>query len=194
MTEEIPLAPPPAASFSSLSHSQLMALAILPSISAPFSVLGSSLIIYMLIHRPDDRPRTYRRLLLGVSVFDIVLSSVVMLGPLPVPQETGAFMARGNTATCSAAGFGLSIAISNLFYNASLMLFFVLKIRYKVREHDIEKRVEPFMHLVSILVPLCFGIVCLSLELYNPTSLGLLKCFISPYPLSYDFRLLQIVS
>jgi len=168
-----------------LTDSQIRVLAIIPSVVAPISLVGSVCIVYKILRqdRPNKKASTYLRLMIAQSLVDIVTSSWFMLGPLPVLEETtGKFGARGNTATCSALGFFTQLGVSSVFYNASLLLYFLLKIRYKVKDDYLSKWIEPWMHIISILVPLIQASSGVALGLFNPAGLGLTRCYIIPYP------------
>ena len=151
----------------------------------PLSILGSAGIVYMLLLRRENR--LYHRLMFCLSVSDILTGLMLMLGPIPVPKETGAFLARGNEFTCSLQGFLFHMTLTSALYNVSLIVTFVLMIRYKVEERIVASRYEKYMHIISIGIPLVFGIVCWSLGLYNPVpDLGLARCFLAPSPVGCE--------
>jgi hypothetical protein len=166
------------------SESELKLLAILPSITAPLSVLGASMIIFMIVNQKmSSERRLNHRLLLAISATDLITSSVNMLGPLPVRDDVGAYMAMGNVTTCSASGFLIHFFFARALYNMALMWTFLCQIRYELREEDIADKYDRRIHVVAIGYPLITGIVGLVLEVFNPVSnLGLLKCYIAPYP------------
>jgi hypothetical protein len=167
------------------TEKQIKMLAILPSITSPLSILGSAGIMYMVYLRGEKR--LYHRLMLSMSVVDIITSAMGMLGPMPVPEDTGVFLAKGNTASCSAQGFFLHLTIANFMYNVCLMLTFLTIVRYGGKEETIAARYEKLMHIITIGVPLLTGGVSLFLQIFNPVaSLGLLRCYISAYPPNCD--------
>jgi hypothetical protein len=172
------------------SESELKLLAILPSITAPLSFLGASMIIFMIVNRKmsSDR-RLYHRLLLAIAATDLLTSSVTMLGPLPVRDNVGAYMAKGNVTTCSASGFVNHFFGANVLYNLGLMWTFLCQIRYELREEVIAKKYERQIHVVAIGYPLMTGILGLVLQVFNPVnSMGLLKCYIAAYPPDCDLK------
>lgn len=167
------------------TDTQRKMLTILPMVTGSLSVLGSSGIMYMLYLRGEKR--LYHRLMFGVSLFDIVSSCNLMLSTLPVLRETGVFLARGNTASCTAQGFFAHLSFITAFYNVSLMLAFVWMVRYEWREEDISMLYERYMHLFSICVPLILGFLGIGLEMYNPVAnIGFLRCFVAAYPPDCD--------
>jgi hypothetical protein len=106
---------------------------------------------------------------------------------MPVPEDTGVFLAKGNTASCSAQGFILHLSISNFMYNVCLMLTFLAIVRYGGKEETIAARYEKLMHIITIGVPLIAGGVALFLQMFNPVApLGLVRCYIAAYPPDCD--------
>eukprot|EP00980_Cylindrotheca_fusiformis_P010750 scaffold2429_cov106-Cylindrotheca_fusiformis.AAC.1 len=108
--------------YNSLSAVQKNALAILPIPSALLSVLGSSIIIYMaLVSRKEKRWTPYNRLLVAMSICDIVSSITLGMAAFFYPKETSnKAWAFGNDASCSAIGFLNQVSFSGMLYNAML--------------------------------------------------------------------------
>lgn len=149
---------------------------------APLSVIASSFIIRTLIKKKDI-DGTYRRLLFSRSAFDVMFSLWYMLGPLPVLEETTGWLgARGNQASCTASGFFNFFITVELAYNICLSLYFLMKIRYNVREQILVYRVEPVMHILSIGVSLGIASAAVAMEVLNPIGLGLTHCFVGAFP------------
>jgi hypothetical protein len=94
-------------------------LAILPLLTAPLSVAGSSLIIYtILAERRKKLEGVYHRLMLGMSTADFISSlSMIVLGPWAVAQDASEFSpgARGNVRTCDASGFFLILGSGSMW-------------------------------------------------------------------------------
>jgi hypothetical protein len=170
-----------------ISRSQYKGFALLPHFIAPFSIFGSLAIIYRILRfdRYDveaSSRRTYYRLLVAMSICDFLGSFAFFFGNLPVPRETMLAMARGNAATCTAQGFLIHVFVyAVLFYNTGLMIYFVLTIRYGWTESYAATRLEPIIHVWSILVPLGQAIAGVFLHIFNPIGFGAF-CEISPYP------------
>ena len=91
-----------------LSDVQEHLLALLPIPASILSILGSSIIIYIAL---DSRSRRkwspYTRLLIGLSISDIVSSINVALASFlrPAGSPRAASFANGNATTCSISGF-----------------------------------------------------------------------------------------
>jgi hypothetical protein len=167
------------------TETQLKVLAIIPMVVCPMSLLGSAAVIYMIYLRGERR--LYHHMMFMISIIDMCTSFVGMFGPVPVPESTGAFLARGNTATCELQGFFNQLTISNMFYNMFLMLTFVNIVRYGAKEEALSTRYESFIHFFSLSFPIATGIAAVFLDIFNPVpDLGLLRCYIAAYPPDCD--------
>jgi hypothetical protein len=147
------------------------------------------MIIFMIVKQKKNASerRLYHRLLLAIAGMDVITSSIYMLGPLPVRDDVGAYMAKGNVTTCTAYGFLLHLVFAGAIYNMGLMWTFLCQVRYEVREDVIAQHYERKIHVMAIGFPLLTGIVGLIFQVFNPVnSLGLLKCYIAAYPPDCD--------
>lgn len=171
-----------------LSNRQKLVFIYLRRCSACLSVVGSSLLLYMIItgyRRGPGKMNTYHRFVLGLTIGDFMYSVCAVAGSLPVPAEISwiAPEASGNTATCTAQGFIIHLFISiNTWYNALLLIFYVMVVRYNAKERTIRRCFEPISHLLALSVPLAQALVCLVWDMYNPFAGGLIGCWISAYP------------
>ena len=79
--------------------------------TAPLSVAGSALIIWVIVNeRQSLRRSVYHRILLGMSVLDFFNSlSMIVFGPWAVPKQESdtVYHARGTFTTCAVSGFFL---------------------------------------------------------------------------------------
>lgn len=83
--------------------------------SAMTSIIGSSYIIYKVlgVRRKEQLQMFYQRLMLSLSISDIVGSSALYAASLPLPKDnmqSFAYGNYGNTATCDAQGFMLHVS------------------------------------------------------------------------------------
>jgi len=166
---------------------RLKIMAALPMISGPLSLMGSSLIIYLIL---KDWKRTlsgaYHRILFGFSIFDILGSFGMSMSTLPSPAGTpGIWGAIGNSRTCTAQGFFLQTGVAVIYYNALLMLHYLLSVRYNVSEIVFRKRIESYAHILVISLALIPSIIAASLGWFN--NIGNI-CFIGPYPKGCRFN------
>jgi len=169
--------------FRSLSDSQKTVLAVLPIPSAILSIIGSSLIIYMAYLSKKSKPWTpYNRLLVAMSVYDIITSMTLGAAPFLNPKETSnKALAMGNDSTCSAIGFLIQISYSGTLYNAALSYYFLLTARFGIQNNVVARCIEPFMHIFSVGWPTITAFVGLFLGVYAEPEVGL-GCWVNRYP------------
>jgi len=123
------------------------------------SVIGSSLIIYMIFSdRKRKLVRPYHRIMLMMSVFDVLQSMALVFSEIALPHESGIYGAKGNARTCTAQGFFMVLGLAVPLYNSCLNIYYVLTIRYNVSSQQFAK-FEPILHVISFLVPLSTAII-----------------------------------
>eukprot|EP00980_Cylindrotheca_fusiformis_P020398 scaffold7423_cov122-Cylindrotheca_fusiformis.AAC.2 len=156
-----------------LSDEQDMVLAILPIPSATLSILGSSTILYM-AHRSRQRRKwtPYTRLLIGLSIYDIIASVSISIATFLRPASSARAWTFGNDATCSASAFITQLSHSTGGYNAMLSFYFLLTARLGFKNSYIARRFEPIMHFVSIGYFLGTAIVGAALGVYADTAVN----------------------
>ena len=160
--------------------SKQVAIAIVPKVSATLSIFGSAYILQYILRRPEKRSSVFSRLMVSLSVSDVVASICFFLTTWPVPAGTpGAYGAVGTTQTCTAQGFfGQAAYLCTPLYNGMLAFYYLLVIRYQWREDQL-KRIEPFLLIIPPLVALCVAVAGLILDLYNFANF---ICWIAPLP------------
>lgn len=165
---------------STLTDAQEKILSLLPILPALASSICSGTIIYLVIRSRFESP--YKRILFALSVADIVTSVSFAFQPFLVPQATSQRVwAIGNDATCTALGAFAQLSMSSIWYNGMLSYYFLLTIRFGVKENTFAKRYEPAMHALATGWPLVTSIVGAVLGFYHETELGA-GCWISDYP------------
>ena len=172
------------------NEAQQMTLAVLPKISSIFSLAGSSWIVievwtgstvrsnrHMTV---PHRTQPYHRLILAMSIYDIIESVWNFASTWPmVAGTTDVFGNVGTTGTCSAQGFFLMLGVAVPIYNACLSLYYYLVIRRGLSEETLQRRVEPAMHAVAFVWGMGTAVAALWLQLYNDANLW---CWIAPLP------------
>lgn len=94
-----------------LSDQQERVLSILSLVFSLLSICGSTMIIARIL-RCRSYSTPYNRLMIGLSVSDIVTSFVLGFGVFLLPEETSTRnWARGNETTCHMLGFFSQLAI-----------------------------------------------------------------------------------
>jgi hypothetical protein len=189
-----------------LSYRQRCVLAVVRTVSGSLSLIASSIIVYKIYLRYIESKKsapvigsgsfrsnnkkninTYYRMMLVVSILDILHSFWTALSVLPTPPSSGGVFSHGTTATCSTQAFFAQLTTPIVLYMATMNTYFMLKIRYNVPDRVIEKSYECWFHAIPIGIWLVTGIAGLSLKIFNTIALPELGCWISPYPRGCTF-------
>ena len=169
---------------------QQMLLAILSTVSGALSMLGSSFIAFCILvrgYRNRGSTTTRDRLLLSMSVIDVLNSIALGLGPLPTPAGAidNVAGAVGTEASCEAQGFAVQLGLSSIpLYNSMLCVFFLLVIGYQWDVGTIYKRIEWVFHLIPLGYGLVTASIGVAMDLFNSTST---LCWIEPSPFACHF-------
>ena len=168
---------------SSLTDQQEKAITILPLITGLISIIGSTTIIMMAYQTRRARKwSTYTRLLVVMSLWDIVFSGSFAMTAFLLPAESSQRVwAFGTDKTCSAMGFLLQLSSSGIFYNGMLSFYFLLAAKFGITKRIMGRYIEPIMHIVSIGYPLITSSIGLEWGVYHETELGQ-TCWVANYP------------
>jgi len=165
------------------SEARINAALAVSIISGIISVIGSTTIIVVLLRSPKRLTSTYRRLVFGMSCFDVLHSISYVASGLPSPQGATSPWARnaiGNITTCNIQGLAAYAGMmGSVLYDCMLSIYFVLVVVYSKREDIIQKRIEPFFHATATLVPVGAGIFLLVTKHFNEAGS---ICWISSFP------------
>ena len=118
---------------------------------------------------------TYHRLLIGMSIGDILYSLSLATFQTMSPSDLSyvVWNARGNQASCSAQGFfviaGLGLTVT---YSCSLNLYFLSKVKYNKTDAYIRTKIEPWLHGIPILITFIISIHGLVRRNYNDDGSG----------------------
>jgi hypothetical protein len=162
---------------------QQIILVLASLISGLISLFGSMLILFI-IGKHDDGAKLkfpYHRIMFAVSIIDCITSATFAFSFLAVPKDIF-WGAVGNTTSCEAAGFLIFLFGSQTFYNLGLAIYFLLIIYYGKSQRFIESYVEPFIHTISISLPVGLAIWSLMTESLNPILFDGGWCQVYPYP------------
>jgi len=157
-----------------------MALAIVPKVSSIFSLFGSMWIIIEIATEKNKRRVPYHRLLLAMSVYDVLESIWNFLSTWPIPKGSPYVVwAYGNTASCTAQGFFLTLSSAVPLYNAMLSYYYVLVIKYNYTDRRLRSCVEPAMHIFCFVWAFGTAVASAAGGLINNADLW---CWIAPLP------------
>ena len=89
-------------------------------------------------------------------------------------------LAAGTTATCSFQGFLLHVGFASFGYNAMLLMYYILIVRYNIKDEAIRARgIETVFLVVPGLYYIVTGILGLVWTVFNPNGA---YCDVDPFP------------
>jgi len=155
--------------------------AVIPWATGPISVISSITIIIMILRSKKALSIPYHRILFGLSIVNIIASVALSAGSLPAPKDAMFLKYNfGNRSTCDTQGSLFLVgATAEPLYQCSLQLYYLCKIKYEMKAVDIQRKLEPFLHFIPILIGITVAIVSLVTESINATSSW---CYIESYP------------
>ena len=166
------------------SKRQLQTISIVPHFTAGLSLVGSSTLVgYLCLYDTNQHGEildsTHKRLMLGLSIFDILGSIGFFLSTWPIDKdtvyaETGEKRNEyvfGNDQTCQIQGFLIQLAISAALYNVMVALNCLMVTHYRIPSDIIAAKYEMFMHGVAITFGIGVAMAGIPLHLYNNSAL-----------------------
>ncbi|CAJ1954909.1 unnamed protein product [Cylindrotheca closterium] len=160
-----------ASNVSYLSDTQETALAFVPIVPTLISIWASCLLIRLLYKRGFKSPM--RRILLALSITDIFTSVTAALQCFFVPRDTSRRLyAIGNDATCSYLGWGFSFSTISFFYYAALSFYFLMVVKFGMKDPVFGRRIEPYMHVSICIFSTATATIGLALGMYGEVSAG----------------------
>ena len=133
------------------------------------SMIGSIYIVQDVLRNPRKRKESiYHRLMLGLSIFDILSSfSLYFLTSWPQPEGHSPF-SFGTLVTCDATGFIATVAlIGASIYNCSLAIYFLVEVKYNWTKRRVQV-IEKWLHIVPWTVATATAVACFWAQAYGP--------------------------
>lgn len=119
-------------------------------ISGLLSLIGSTSLIITILLSKKRLSVPYRRIIFGVSVFDILQSTGFVAAVFPQPKDSFSW-SIGNSTTCDIQGFIFNTGATGVqWYLCSLCTYYFCIIRLNVKSH-VFRRIEPFLHVIPVL-------------------------------------------
>ena len=161
---------------------QQITLVMASLISGSVSLLASLTIIFIIWRDRQKKLKfVYHRLLFAISILDVVVSLNFAFSFLAVPE--GMFWgAQGNTASCEASGFLQILFSAQGLYNFGLAIYYLIIIRLGKSQEFVSRYVEPYIHALSLCVPIGFGCWAIVTDVLNPHQFVGGWCGIAEYP------------
>ena len=192
-----------------LSHAQVVALTLAPIVPGLLSFAASGTIVAMILRSPGKLSKPFRRIIFGISAYDVIQSFTASLSGFPSPSGSR-WAAIGNDSTCTVQGFFsqvshwslgfesliflLTIQFAHILprllirklgvsgsplYSLSLAIYYLCVIKFNMTDDQFQKRVEVYLHAVSNALVWFSSIFLLVRGYFNVT---IANCWISPYP------------
>ena len=147
-----------------------------PRYSACISVLCSSLIINVILRSSTRMNSIYHRIIMGMSVNDILGSAAIALTTLPFPKDDkwvnmynydGTRL--GTYATCDAQGFFQFFGLLGAYlYNMMLCVYYALSLALSIKDETITRFGEVWIHLIPASISISIATKILVMKGYNP--------------------------
>ena len=154
---------------------------IVPIFTGGLSLIGAYIILReVIVDHKNKKGNSITRLLMSLSVADILFSSGIMMSTFVSPAGLDYIWGNiGNTETCELQGFMLLFGhIASPMFSTAVAYFYVLLVRYGYPDEALQK-IEPWVHSILWLVALSIAVVPLPLGMYN----NLFEtCWIAEYP------------
>ena len=146
----------------------------------------------------------YDRIMLGLSVFDVIASLTFALTPFMAPEyhnnndvgqqlnssssSGGGYKALssrvwsvGNDSTCTILGFLQQLSFAAVWYNCMLSYYYLATIRFGMKRHTFAQRYEKWIHVATALFFLSTATVGAAMGFYSEVDTGM-GCWVNDYP------------
>jgi hypothetical protein len=166
---------------SDFTLAQQVAITLVPAFTGSLSILGSSCIIWMLLQNNRKKLKSVKyRFLFALCFWDIYNSLLFVFWSLPIPKGTpGVWGAMGNKASCDAQGAFIQFGILGSLYNGALALYYYKSLCFSMKDEQIAKRYEKWIHIGSFVWASGTAIAAWQQDLYSYNAIG---CWIAPEP------------
>ena len=145
---------------------------IIHAISGSISAISSSLIIFIIVRSSRRLKFSYHRIMLGMSIMDILESLMMTITSLPMPKDMVYTQFKGfigNNVTCQAqAAIVNGAGLGTFTYNGALSLYYFCLIVLQMKDDKVSKYVEPFLHICCIGSAISLGTLGILGRFYNP--------------------------
>ena len=157
------------------------------SCSASLSFISSSMIIIFIIRSDRKFGSVYHRIMIGMSLFDMIQSLAMAFTTLPMPSdmlyEQFHGLVGGNTSTCDFQAFAIIFgSLGSIMFNPLLCIYYLCSIRFKMPDERFKMRLEPIMYSIAIILSLILSSAGAHFGQFNPSPKTYPWCGVSRYP------------
>ena len=164
-----------------MSKGQVIGLMLFSGNSINLSVAGSSAILFYAIRHGKWREGVYFRLLMGLSVADLVISLQALGCQFSFPREIGLWMTFGNQTTCMVSAYFSTFLLAVVVYSFALSSNYVAKVCFHWRDDAIRKWIEIPGHILAWALPICLSTALLLMDSFSPVVYSRF-CSIADWP------------
>ncbi len=153
---------------------------IAPRITGTMSAVTSLLIIILVARSTTKLGSTFHRIMIGMSLSDILSSTAMAFTTLPMPRPGLSEavdnydydgLRLGNTFTCTVQGFSFATGFFGTYaYTVALCIYFASAIFFKLKMKTISRCLEPLLHLMVLTAVLSISVPPLFQQNYNPVE------------------------
>lgn len=164
-----------------MNHYQKISLAIVLPFTSSISLIFASMAVAKILRSNRRLMTPSSRLLFGMCAGTIIGTFASLFSTIPTPKDNdNVWFSFGTTKTCELQGFLylLGYALINT-YSSALCIYYMFVVIYSRSDEQFGRRVEPFLHLYSISLPVICAFSALITESINPTDS---MCWIAPKP------------
>lgn len=164
---------------------------IIRTTTASISFLSSTVmaIALMLRMRQEGQRQSspFFRIILCLSIADIIKSLAITIGPFAVPRHTPqALYAVGNTRSCEVQGFFINASGTIIpMYTFLLGIYFLMRVKYGMSREVFSKKIERYGHAIILIWNLICGVYAIFNGYINAATFGT-TCTIISLPASCD--------
>jgi hypothetical protein len=169
-------------------------LAWLPRGVALLSILGSTYVLSNIVRHKERRATIFHRIMIGLTVSDIVSAVAWGFTTLPVPanDDFGApskiYGARGNGVTCAIQGFFIQLGFTSIFFNVALTTYYVLVIVYNWRETRLIK-LQYWFYTIPVLLGSTLAFAGIPFYTNN-----IMACYVNAPPLAEKYTVIALLA
>lgn len=172
------------------SQAKRTALVWVPRFMAILSIIGSSIIIFDILHHRQRRAKVFGQLMVLFSSFDLLASISYSLTSLPTPAEDYVYGSRGTYTACQVQGFFIAMGGVACYTNVSLAFYYHFMLVQGWSEEKITRQARAWLIATPLVIGFAFAFAgvpfydthdlwCSNTDYYWPEAPILLAIFVA---------------
>ena len=139
------------------SQAKRAALVWVPRVMAILSIIGSSVIIFDILHHRQRRAKMFGQLMVLLSSFDLLASIAYSLTSLPTPAEDYVYGSRGTYTACQIQGFFIAMGGVACYTNVSLAFYYYFMLVRGWSEKKITRQARTWLIAIPLVIGFAFA-------------------------------------